>query len=176
MTEKPRFIIEYPISISLGEKVLPFQGTQEYLRPMPIAEPNNELLWKALRYKGMDGFVKATAVDVFQSGWKEIKNAEMPLGPVNISAIADNNGAYIQETPLILGMGFNVSNMVQLMDIRMLECEIVVGDKKYYLNWNERCCARSGTPIAMTTSRAPARRSQARPSRTRWLLTCRQWA
>jgi hypothetical protein len=137
MTEKPRFIIEYPIPISLGEKVLPFQGTQEYLRPMPIAEPNNELLWKALRYKGMDGFVKATAVDVFQSGWKEIKNAEMPLGPVNISAIADNNGAYIQETPLILGMGFNVSNMVQLMDIRMLECEIVVRDKKYYLNWND---------------------------------------
>ena len=137
MTERPHFIIEHPIPISLGEKVLPFRETQDYLRTMPIAEPGSELLWRALRYKNMDGCVKATAVDVFQSGWEEIKKAEMPLGPVSINAVADSNNVQIQETPLTLGMGFNVKDMVQLMDIRMLECEIVVGEKKYYLNWSD---------------------------------------
>ena len=137
MTEAPRFVIERPVRISLGKAVMPFHGSQEYLKPLPISEPKNELLWRAMDYNGIDGFVKATAVDVFHSGWERIKNAEMPLGPVNITAVAGNESAEIHETPLTLGVGFNIKNIVQLFDLRMLECEVVVGDKKYYLSWND---------------------------------------
>lgn len=137
MVENPRFVIERPIPISLGEKVMPFSETQDYLKPLPITKPGNELLWRALDYNGMDGFIGATAVDVFQSGWDKIRNADMPLGPVSIAAVVDSDNAEIQETPLILGMGFNIKNILQLMDLRMLECEVMLGDTRYYLNWND---------------------------------------
>ncbi|MBU2632207.1 hypothetical protein KKG52_00670 [Patescibacteria group bacterium] len=137
MTEKyPRIIVERPILISLGRRIKPFSETQEYLKPLPITEPNNELLWRALGYNGMDGYVKAKAVDVFHAGWEEIRNADMPLGPVNITTVADDNKAEIQETPLTLGMGFNIKNLLQLEDIRMLECEVILGDNRYYLSWS----------------------------------------
>jgi len=133
----PHLIIERPISISLGHRIQPFSETQGYLKPLPITEPENELLWRALGYNGMDGYIGAKAVDVFQSGWEEIRNADMPLGPVNITAVVASGKAEIQETPLTLGMGFNIKNVLQLMDLRMLECEVMLGDTRYYLSWND---------------------------------------
>ncbi len=133
----PHLIIERPISISLGHRIQPFSETQGYLKPLPITEPENELLWRALGYNGMDGYIGAKAVDVFQSGWEEIRNADMPLGPVNITAVVASGKAEIQETPLTLGMGFIFKNALQLRELSLLECEVILGDNKYYLSWND---------------------------------------